>query len=137
MKTINLELSKRLHEWGWLDGIETEHCWSIDNKQTWYQKYSDALHGQENWICNYDFIFKALTLEEAIGLLPTEVWYLQYKLYITKHKELNRFITWEYQIYYFYWIDSETLKSVFWETLLEAIEKMLTYLLDNDLLWKQ
>ena len=118
MKTINFELSKRLNDLWLLDNIETEYCYNIDwDLLSWF--YAKKEYNQ--------IVYKTLTLEEAIDFLPT---------YILKHKRAKKY----FQIYrnkdwYNIWYE-----FIHWEfskkTLLEAIEKMIEYLLDNNLLWK-
>jgi len=105
MKTINLELSKRLAPY--LENTDTEN---------WYYK----------WVFNWGFPYrwqfiqkeyvKTLTLEESIEFLQKHYWDWIIDLSIYPNKIL---IEWTYK----------------WKTLLIAIEKMLEYLLDNDLLW--
>jgi len=130
MKTISLKLSVLINEKWVLDNIETEYYfrpnWDIDYLVNWYDIKTDHP--------NYK-IMKTLTLEEAIDLLPEEVWYLKYRLHITKHMKINKYILWKYQVKYYYWID-RTLKRVFWNTLLEAIESMILFLLNKNLLWE-
>ena len=78
--------------------------------------------------------YKTLTLEEALDLLPENIW--DYRCYMVK-------MDWLYYCWYQrmpntwvwkkYLVDWE-LKS---ETLLEAVEQMIEYLLDNNLLWRK
>ena len=115
-KTINLEISKRLNEGWYLEGIETEYYFYKNPNGD----FAIINHPDDpEWINGY----KTLNLEEAIEFLPYQIQYKydNWGLCITKTGK-------EYQVEYEH---TET-----WETLLEAIEKMLTYLLDNDLLPK-
>ena len=96
-----------------------------------------------------DKYIKTLTLEEAIEFLPNRIDWENHAFYL----EITKAET-EYHIAYcadmkdYIWEDCVwdefkmfectymNDKHLFWETLLEAIEKMLEYLLDNELLWK-
>lgn len=113
MKTIiNLELSKKLAPY--LEGIDTEYVLSIYN-----ELYKSNLSFKiEDWY------IKTLTLEEAIEFLQKKEirftiefggeWYFLIELFGTKF-HYNSYTQWQI-------------------SLLEAIEKMLEYLLVNDLL---
>ena len=105
MKTISLELSKRLNEAWVLDNIETKYNWYYHAENDWYL-VERLCHLTTRGI-------KTLTLEEAIKILPN----------FTLDKVENEYI------YYHKW------KHVKSSNLLEIIEKMLGYLLDNKLLW--
>lgn len=124
MNTINFELSKRLNEWWYLDNIETKY-WYRDN---WILLEYWIYRILNDWEWVY---YKTLTLEEVLEFLPKEfkndkltfflnfwpmnnIWYCQYE---------------DWFLWKLYW---ET-----WQTFLEAIEKMLEFLLDNNLLWTQ
>ena len=115
MKTISLELSKKLAPY--LDGVKTEYNWCFDDSWEYFITNSNKIE----WI-------KTLTLEEAIEFLP---WYL-YLPSLFKDKLFLLITKWDgYYIEYWDYIFKE------WKTLLEAVEKMIEYLLDNNLLWKQ
>ena len=126
MKTINFELSKRLNDLWLLDNIETEYI------------YRESIN-PELYICSTVFItdwilydtdmsyndYKTLTLEEAIEFLK-QFWEL--KIILTNYR-CNIYLIWN--------------KLIKWENIhistdtnLEAIEKMLEYLLNNNLLTK-
>lgn len=115
MTTINFELSKRLNDLWLLDNIKTEYWYEYDNETKNYN-IDYFLPFNKNIIC------KTLTLEEAIEFLPDSIM-------ITKHNNCNE----KYLIDY----NTDDYNEDFsWKTLLEAIEKMLEYLLDNNLLIK-
>ncbi len=110
MKTIeNIELLKKLHP---------------------YMKGETGYNTLHEWL-----EYRTLTLEEAIELLPDFI----------KDKDLrDGYVSiwkmdWEYDIKYSYWVweDEETIVEFIWKTLLEAIEKMLEYLINNNLLWNK
>lgn len=106
MKTINFELSKRLNELWLLNNIETEY-------KLW-----------EYWVFVITWfepivwpkLYKTLTLEEAIEFLPN---------WISMQKDW-----WDYIYYYVDYIWNFVSSNH-----IEAIEKMIEYLLDNKLLW--
>ena len=115
METINFELSKKLNELGLLDDIDTEY---YHNKlwMTVIDKY-DRKGKEKEWH------IKTLTLEEAIELLPDCI-------EITKHNN-------DKDKYLIDYNSDDYNESFYWKTLLEAIENVLEFLLDNNLLWKQ
>ncbi len=118
-KVINLELSKRLQE----VLKEEEPEYAIDNEwNIWELIYAQSEH-DEFW---EDWYFKTLTLEEAIEFLPK--WIDGNKLIIE--------VLWSGWVikYSSDDIDKWCLCKVADFTLLEAIEKILTYLLDNNLI---
>ena len=132
MKTINFELSKRLNDLWLLDNIETEYWyfeqWDLFNiEEIFWKKY---------YIQKWDWLYKTLTLEEAIEFMPI---YIKWK-YKFNYEKFNKVVpysnmrkwdkhwikytyNWEWYIQY-------------WKTLLEAIEEMLEWLLNNWLLNK-
>lgn len=125
MKTINFELSKRLNDLWLLDNIETQ-C--IYFRHKYFKKWEYIL---EDFIWNiiYDKKncedkIKTLTLEEAIEFLWDKYfmqiswWWFNKNIYNICIIIKTNNIQWE------------------WETLLEAIEKIIEYLLDNNLLTK-
>ena len=111
MKTINFELSKRLNDLWLLDDIETEY---------FYRTWDNVLYNWNPW--DWPNWIKTLTLEEAIEFLPD--WYMvlknNWKFII---ENLNDYINPLYKWKHF-------------NTLLEAIEDRIEYLLDNNLLIK-
>ncbi len=144
MKTINQKLSEKLDPY--LTDVDTEYI--ITDYWTIYASYEVSIvntedkncamywKGKPYWrftedvhpICvsankHYEEIFKTLTLEEAIEFVPYQLQYNQDTWTFTLEKR-----NWRYEAWY-----SELLD---WKTPLEAIEKMLTYLLDNNLLPK-
>jgi len=125
-KTLNFELSKRLTEWWYLDNIETEYhytvCWLWKKIKSWKLEYTEDI--------------KTLTLEEAIDFLPEYICEDCYEL-IIKKKEIfyiNRFKP--NNCYEVITMDRYLPARFKWETLFEAIEKMIEYLLNNNLLTK-
>ena len=115
IKTINFELSKRLTEWGYLDNIETEY------EMNDYWK-----------IVIWESDYKTLTLEEAIEVLPNNFsldnyWY---------HLQMGKKYIWYFKNVTYCLNSKNPIQEFTWNTLLEAIEKMLEYLLDNNLLTK-
>jgi len=167
IKTINLELSKRLQEY--LEGVETEYVitdyWKIyysneiriintedkNSAMYWewkpYWKFSDKVHP----VClsstkHYDWIFKTLTLEEAIEFLPWSI-IKDNKVYNLSFWKNIVFYLWKeskdhidndwikcYLSYWSYLTFKDTENIIQWKPLLEAIESMITHLLDNNLL---
>lgn len=141
MKTLSFELSKRLNELKLLDNIETKFLYS----KKW--KIYDKL---ETGPYTYGMI-KTLTLEEAIEFLPEKIIDAEWgwinrdwakwsrwpcNIWFNFFKEIrnqNEWIIWKIQIKDF---DNCELDLVVWKTLLERIEKMIEYLLDNNLLTK-
>lgn len=117
MKTINFKLSERLNEKWLLDNRDTEYVYH----KSWTRKeniFENKNHLEINWF------IKTLTFEEAIEFLP-----LIDNSVLDFAKLKNKYRIW-------YPLISEKINFIHWKTLLEAIEKMIEYLLDNDLLWK-
>jgi len=110
MKTLNFKLSKRLNEAWILDDIETEETIFV-----WWKAWEDFI--------------KTLTLEEAIDFLPKTI--QDWDLYWL---QINWQSNWEYWIRYNNYAIRQFIHVQHWKTLLESIEKMLEYLLDNNLL---
>jgi len=146
-KTISLELSKRLQKY--LEWVETEYMyfeWTYiawDNKEYIEDKMTLILFNNLPWIIeqysekfddNTITIYKALTLEEAIEFLPKSI---KKERYVnapwTYNYNINIYYNNMYRICYSCYEKREDFESK-WKTLLQAIEKMLEYLLDNDLL---
>jgi len=117
--TISLELSKKLAPY--LEWVETELYWD-----------SHSLIKNEQWFwLTSDWEYKALNLEEAIDFLPIEFLYKDTKYFcLNIFRGLNKYFVISYE--YTWVIKCE----VEWKTFLEAIEKMLEYLLTKNLLWK-
>lgn len=124
MKTINFELSKRLNELLLLDDIETEN-WYFNWDLNWLFK-NKFIPDKSHWE-----VIKTLTLEEALEFLPLIIIFkekISEQIQIRKNSDNN----WTIRYYSF----DELILWTKWKTLLEAIEKMITYLLDNNLLYE-
>ena len=117
MKTINLELSKRLASY--LEDMETEYY--LEYTQWAYLPQNDATF--EEWTD-----IKTLTLEEIIAFLQNNM--IRYDIDVRYTPRINKIIYKEENKENLTTIET----NIMWETLLEAIEKMLEYLLDNNLL---
>lgn len=130
INTINFELSKRLNELKFLDNIETENIYNqYKSHDGTIYTYLNEPKDMYEW-CEPDYTSKTLTLEEAIEFLKKYIWP---KITITFDR------TSYYRIEYLQPFLKKTLyhyKSYdfYWDTLLEAIEKMIEYLLNNNLL---
>ena len=119
IKTISFELSKRLTEY--LDNIETEYwIW-----QVWWVCKKWELEYLNDWYNAEECGYKTLTISEALDFLPKRIWnyHLQLNLYwdICEIKYISA---------------GYSLHSIEVETLLEAIENILEYLLDTNMLTK-
>jgi len=136
METINLELSKRLAPY--LENEETEYCYikkTILKKDFFKVVKVDYKDDEESNYVGIDYwICKTLTLEEAIEFLPKT-----FGVRFDKDNPrtcLKIYFIWSWNISYscteYIW---KCTIELHWKTLLEAIEKMLEYLLDNNLLW--
>lgn len=124
MKTLSLELCKRLEEH--LKEKKSEYIYIDD---TWYD-FAVCENTLKYWLKSADlkwWPFKAPTLEEAIDLLPDEMASNEWTL--TPYFDIvsNNF-------YYSFDGKYPVGLKVLWTPML-WMEKMLTYLLDNDLLW--
>ena len=142
MKTINFELSKRLTEWGYLDNIETEYYINYNNSIFTKEYINENLMCRRieilssiKWSYINEDVFKTLTLEEALDFLPNIKDYdLELRKREVAYRALDKEIIineWWRNIQYY---NLKTLKYCNWKTLLEAIEKMIEYLLNNNLL---
>lgn len=138
MKTINLELSKRLNELWLLDDIRFVPEFAYYTK---VRIANTTMHKIEIWIFDniphrkyeYDNKIITLTLEEAIEFLPKEIkWEFEFAI---KYDWEDKYIV-EYNRYQQDWSIIENICET-WKTLLEAIEKMLEYLIENNLLIKK
>ena len=149
-KVINFELAKKLDEAWVMKDIETEYCyfkWTYiawDNKEYVCDKLQIIKYF--NWIkekisnqyeIDYDdfniLIIKAPTLSEAIDILPKRIDDEHNAYYLT-------IVKWENLFYICYNNESEeniitTINNnfIYWKTLLEAVEKMLEWLIENNL----
>lgn len=119
-KVLNFELSKRLNDLWLLDDIETEYVIEIWTVIVWEYKYAID---KKDCFC-VSWYYKTLTLEEAIEFLP---FIEKSALEIKKHQK-----------YYSIWypLISQKINFVHWNTLLITIERLIEYLLDNNLLTK-
>lgn len=152
MEHIKFELAKKLNELWLLDNIDTEfvyndywtiyfaddikfvdtrkECNKIHNCEPYYifhNANSYAIQNQKNeW-----FIYKTLTTEEVVEFLP--------KTYIDKDWLIYRLtIIRDSKWLIMYWDEQDNTKvNSTWETFLEAIEQMIEFLIDNNLLWQQ
>lgn len=129
MKTITLELSKRLAPY--LEDVDTEYWLEIYTSD--WEDINEAPEDFWNlypiWNTRADTSvsykqIKTLTLEEAIE-------FVRNKLKNTKYNLEIRLASDGYLIELSY-----PFRIFIWEKLIEATEKMLEYLLDNELLWK-
>jgi len=135
-KTINLELSKRLAPY--LEGVETEfaYIWTMSRdlvKDEYIEKPVAKWQIRASYFSPLPDI-KTLTLEEAIDFLPyrqNQKWRVDrvHTLSIFK-KQDDYFVAYYWEINWFL----EEIKIQNGKTLLEAIESMITHLLDNNLL---
>jgi len=119
----DLELLKKLAPY--LEDVETEYYidvnWNILN-----------IHWPED--LTKDIWIKTLTLEEAIETVLPKYIFTDKKENLTIRSWISENIEY-WNIGYFNIVTNETsLKEVKWETLLQAIQKMLEYLIDNNLL---
>ena len=116
MKTIeNIELLRKLQPILKELGVETEYEIVDDGCTEPYPMREEDIYFR--WEEDFTFL-KTLTLEEAIELLPD---------YIVIDIRPNEI--WVHSTKYWYTSTSK------WETPLQAIEKMLEYLIDNKHLW--
>jgi len=117
-KVLSLETSKKLAPY--LENVEAENIYRIEDKtgRTFitYWNLFDTYIGYKD--------YKALTLEEAVEFLPTSInGHNQEMFKMEKNQYWN-----EYMFCYWNFINMQ------WKTLLEAIEKMINQIIDNDLL---
>lgn len=124
MKTINLELSKKLQEH--LKDIETEY---------YYEAWLRGKYFLEEWISSFDkdnWDIKTLTLEEAIEFLPETI-------ILNDHEEVELSLYKRWVSYDYFWFEEYGSLKFFEDeaSLLQAIEKMLEWLLNNNYLLEQ
>lgn len=117
-KTISFELSKRLDELWLLRDIETEYVIDICTNIVWELKY--AIDEEDIfWISWY---IKTLTTDEAIEFILNNIWdYWSIQL-------------WKNDVSFFP-IDWEKIQFYHSRINTQILEKMITYLLDNNLIW--
>lgn len=128
MKTINFELSKKLSDLWLLDDIQTEYIYTKIDIWFWNINY-DIIEWKYFNINDWDI--KTLTLEEWIKILPKKISFEDYDLFLFLDFFDKKLFYWLYSD-----LDEYNISFKYKETLLEAIEKMLEYLLDNNLLTK-
>ncbi len=142
MNHLTKETSERLTKAWVLDDVETEYeyircCWS--------EQYDLVCKWETYFDVVFDDTIKAPSFSEAFKLLPTRI--------VINEEQSDRLILdeWEYCLqmytnssvcpYYFMYKNSGTWNcfSHYWEysEIEEAIEFMLIYLLDNQLLWNK
>lgn len=129
----DIELLKRLQPL--LEEVKTEYVYLYYPSEKWSKKriynYACKMLIKHHW-CYIDY--KTLTLEEAIEFLPICI-------------NNNYFTSWRTEKWHWcsylekdddelYILDRGLNTNIYHkETLLQAIEKMLTYLIDNKLIW--
>lgn len=135
-KTISLELSKKLAPY--LKNIEIEYLFNIYIDWDWNEKainlYSNNMLDIYKDPMYYKNI-KTLTLEEAIEFLPLKIETDLWPAWIKYFSEIRNTDEWRiYKCVLSEWGWNNEIDHRTWKTPLEAIEKMLTYILDNNLL---
>ena len=160
MKIIKFDLAKKLNDLWLLYNIETEYvyddkwtiyfaedikfvdtrkeCNKIHNCDPYYifcNAQSYAIQNQKNeWI-----IYKTLTTEEAIEFLPDNIVWVYWSLfnlvidkwrdwYLINYKNSKH---WTWHIKWWKYFKNNSIRL----PLIEAIEKMIEYLINNNLLW--
>jgi len=113
----NIELLKKLQPY--IKDMETEYItnWILVEENNFTDEWIE-----ENWY------YKTLTLEEVINFLPSniKIKWDKFNLRIDKYLKYSVSYFNEYLKYY------NNIEE--WKTLLEAIEKMLEYLINNNFL---
>ena len=136
-KVLKFELSKRLNYLWLLDNIETEYWYK---KDLWEMKVFtlNKYHKDFQELC-----IKTLTLEEAIEfLIKQKITFIDIIMPITNRhyhtiNSIRYFNNWKlWEIFTRGDEDWYTDVEIYWKTFIEAIEKMLEYLIDNNLLTK-
>lgn len=144
----NIELLKKLQPYIW----DTEYWLEIYNED-WediYQAPKDFWHLYTRQNTRKDPVkyytqLKTLTLEEAIELLPVVIHNAEWSwedwsrwpcsIYFSYHKEIRSCEEWIiHKIQIKEYSTGQELDLVVWKTALETFEKMLEYLIDNNLL---
>lgn len=137
MKLIeNIELLKKLQPY--LEDVETEYNKiKLEHNKTGINYKIELSSKNPKDYMFYKEHYKTLTLEEAIELLPEtffvewiRMWWYIFPEYIWEFTQKYKMSVCEY------WTHNQ-YELFNWVTLLQAIEKMLEYLIDNDLLWNQ
>ena len=134
---LSYELCKKLAELNIWQDIETESIYADD---TWFDM-NIYKNEPKFWVKDNNLIWwpiKAFNLEEALEILPNN---------INKNNEDYELVFWRHELWYWwnYFLEDEDElyilnQSIFrWnyrkKTLIEAIEKILEYLIDNKLIW--
>ena len=129
MKTLKLSTAKRLQEH--LKDVEVEYYYATAVWKSAILVQSTTHRRMVNRKLVKTCFYKTLTLEEAIDFLPRFVnwWYLTLTC-IWKSKK-----KWWVIFYKDYRTNLLTVKDIFWETPLIAIEKAINGLLDNNLIY--
>ena len=141
MKTINLKLSKKLTNA--LQGMQTQNYINED-WEVFTKKYLDSIPNTnvepvwKFWIyvlpLDSKELYKTLTLEEAVNFLDKDFIHKEngftYRLAIWKIQS-DKWWIW----YTNKFMGDALFKWKIWETRLEAVESMIEYLLNNNLIW--
>lgn len=132
-KVLSLETCKRLQDRWLLDDIETEYLYIYEFLEP--NKYEII---KTDGYCTLNPIIKAPNLEEAIELLPKKLEFENIPVYLEIFPYKNLWcICYRYDKTIFDLLnDNQECQVWLWKTLLEAVEKMINYLLDNNLIWK-
>ena len=152
MKTINLELSKRLapylkdtayvisDNWTIYTSYEINIIDTEDKNSAMYWKWKSyrIFNNKVHPVClssdkHYSKIYKTLTLEEAIEFIAKQT--TEFILHYKKSKIIKNSYNYIFREILKDWSWWMCLAS--WDTYLESVEEMLEFLLDNNLLWKQ
>lgn len=123
IKTISFELSKRLDELWLLRDVETEFIYTKRDIWFWNIDY-DIIEWKYFNLDDWDI--KTLTTDEALEFLP---------LFIPTYNCMKCLWRYEDKWIVWYWYQNQIDQFPKWQTPIEAIEKMITYLLDNNLIW--
>lgn len=117
-----------------LEGRETEYV-SADVGY-WYEEPTLSKNIPKNFH-EWGSSIKTLTLEEALDLLPKHILYKQVTPYHKQSYSMQIYCSFDWDYYIDYNFEKNHLKYTHWKTPLEAIEKMLNFLIDNNLLTKE
>lgn len=128
MNFIKIETCRKLQERWVLENFKTEYSYFKNcDPLVWFEinKTFEKLW-RLNWVENVP----ALSIEEAIDILPKNIW----------PDILHIRVQWSWRVIkYFneYNMDVWVWHKVWWFTLIKALEKMIEYLLDNNLIWQE
>ena len=126
MNTINFEISKKLYEKWFLEFKQYEYSWFFRVDDEWNSLAICKHNNDYNEYLETYTEYPTLTLEDAIDFIQNKK-YNSHKFNIDILQEYYS-ITIEFKI-----ADSTTFKE---KTLLVAMEQMIEYLIDNNLLKK-